>query len=188
MARPNWEVSGQYFETCNCDVLCPCITSNLTAMPTKGACTAALAFEIERGHYDSVPLDGLRFVVLLQTPGAMAQGDWSVGLITDERANADQQPALVAIASGQAGGPMAALGPLIGTFLGVESGPITLDRANGHWSLSVPGKVEQAIDAIPGSEAVRAALHRQHGSPGEYTAGLGSRNEQPCPRLRPGLG
>ena len=45
------------------------------------------------------------------TPGVMLEGNWSVGLIVDERATAEQEQAIAAIASGQAGGPMAALGP-----------------------------------------------------------------------------
>ena len=152
VADPTWQVSGQYFETCSCDFLCPCITSGLTAMPSKGACTAALAFQIEQGRQGAVALDGLRFVVVLRTPGEMSKGNWSVGVITDERATPDQQQALVGIASGQAGGPMAALGPLVGTFLGVEAGAITFSQSGNRWSLSVPGKLDQALEAVPGAK------------------------------------
>ena len=152
MSTPEWQVSGQYFETCSCDFLCPCITSNLTARPTKGSCTAALAFRVERGHFGAVSLDDLSFVVVLRTPGEMVQGNWSVGVITDERGSPEQQQALVAIASGQAGGPMAALGPLVGTFLGAEPGAITFTQADGHWSLSVPGKLDHVARAVPGAK------------------------------------
>src|SRR5256885_1473898 len=31
-----WQIRGEYFETCSCDFLCPCPTSNLTARPTQG--------------------------------------------------------------------------------------------------------------------------------------------------------
>jgi hypothetical protein len=151
VADSGWQVSGQYFETCSCDFLCPCITSGLTDMPSKGSCTAALAFQIERGHHGSTSLDDLRFVVVLRTPEKMAKGNWSVGVITDERADLAQQQALVGIASGQAGGPMAALGPLVGTFLGAESGPIMFTQTGGKWSLSIPGKVEQALQGLPGA-------------------------------------
>ncbi len=150
MSTPEWQVAGQYFETCSCDFLCPCITSNLTARPTQGSCTAALAFHVERGHFGAVSLDDLSFVVVLRTPGEMVQGNWSVGVITDERGSDEQQQALTAIASGQAGGPMAALGPLVGTFLGAESGAIQLSQQDGRWSLAVPGKVEQAAVGVPG--------------------------------------
>jgi hypothetical protein len=61
-------------------------------------------------------LDGLSFAVLLHTPGPMIVGNWKVGLVLDERGSHEQREALTAIAGGQAGGPMAALGPLISRF------------------------------------------------------------------------
>ena len=108
----SWQVSGDYFETCSCDYLCPCITSNLAAQPTKGHCDVAIAFHIERGSYDGLTLDDLNFVVIAHTPDVMGKGDWSVGLITDERATPEQQQALIGIGSGQAGGPMNGLEPV----------------------------------------------------------------------------
>jgi hypothetical protein len=58
-------------------------------MPTKGFCTVAMAFQIERGSYGTVPLDGLGFIVLLWTPEEMGKGNWSVGVIADARASAE---------------------------------------------------------------------------------------------------
>src|SRR5262245_54398888 len=109
MATPVWQVSGQYYENCSCDFVCPCIPGQLAVKPTKGSCTVAMAFQIERGKHGSVSLDGLAFVVLFLTPEEMGKGNWSVGVIVDERATAEQREAITAIASGQAGGPMAAL-------------------------------------------------------------------------------
>jgi hypothetical protein len=79
-----------------------------------------MAFAIERGKYGTVPLDGLGFIILGFTPQEMAKGNWSVGLIADERASAEQRDAITATVSGAAGGPMAALAGLIGKFLGVQ--------------------------------------------------------------------
>src|SRR5919199_3841353 len=117
----NWSVRGEYFETCSCDYVCPCPTSNFTARPTQGSCTFAFLHHIETGTYGQVRLDGLNFAIVGRTPEEMAKGNWSVGLITDERATPEQQQAIMAIASGQAGGPLAAVSGLIGTFLGMES-------------------------------------------------------------------
>ena len=64
-----------------------------------------MAFEVDRGTYGTVSLDGLGFIVLGFTPEEMAKGNWSVGLIADERASAEQREAITAIASGAAGGP-----------------------------------------------------------------------------------
>src|SRR6476661_7951504 len=136
MATPSWQASGQYYETCSCDFVCPCLPGGLAVAPTKGSCTFAMAFEVGRGTYGTVSLDGLGFIVLGFTPGAMGKGDWSVELIADERASTEQREAITAIASGAAGGPMAALSGLIGKFLGVESAPIKFERAGVNWSVS----------------------------------------------------
>ena len=118
MAIPTWQVSGQYYETCSCDFVCPCLPAGLAVSPSKGSCTFAMAFEVSRGTYGTVSLDGLGFIVVGVTPEAMAKGNWSVGLIADERASAEQREAITAIASGAAGGPMAALSGLIGNVSG----------------------------------------------------------------------
>ena len=150
MATPVWKVSGQYYETCSCDFVCPCLPGQLTVRPTKGSCTFAMAFQIDRGTYGSVSLDGLGFIILGFTPEEMGKGNWSVGLITDERAGADQRDAITAIASGAAGGPMSALSGLIGKFLGVESASILFDRKGATWSVKASNLVDMAAAGAMG--------------------------------------
>jgi hypothetical protein len=148
MADTSWQVTGDYFETCSCDFLCPCIYTNLEAQPTKGSCTAVLAFHIDKGRYGNLVLDDLSFVIAARSPGKMIEGNWSVGLILDERANPEQQEALTAIASGQAGGPMANLAPLIGQFLGTESRPIQYQKNGKNRSISIPGILDQGLEGV----------------------------------------
>jgi hypothetical protein len=109
-----------------------------------------MGFRIERGQYEGLTLDGLGFVVVGHTPGNMVDGRWKVGLVVDDRAEPRQQEALAAIVSGQAGGPMAALGPLVGTFLGVERQPIRFQGAGKSWSLSAGNAVDQAVEGTSG--------------------------------------
>ena len=151
MASPTWKISGDYFEACSCDSVCPCPTSGLAARPTQGYCDAGLVFHVERGVYGATKLDGLSFAVLLHTPGAMIAGNWTVGVIVDEKATTEQREALTAIASGQAGGPMAAVGPLVGTFAGVEAKPIAIERSGLRRSASIPGALDIAIEGIAGA-------------------------------------
>jgi len=152
MAAPSWNISGQYFETFSCDFVCPCILGQMAARPSKGSCTFAMTLQIERGSYGHVALDGIAFVVLGYTPEEMAKGNWSIGLLVDERANAEQRDAVTAIASGAAGGPMAPLSGLIGTFLGVEQAPIRIDRnglsfsVNAGTLLDMAGEGQKGID------------------------------------------
>src|SRR5262252_9064673 len=128
MATPSWNISGKYAETCSCDFVCPCIVGQMAVRPTKGSCTFAMAMQVERGAFGGVSLDGLAFIVVGMTPEEMGKGNWSVGLVIDERASAEQRDAITAIASGAAGGPMAPLSGLIGKFLGVEQAPIRFER------------------------------------------------------------
>ena len=150
MATPSWNVSGQYYETCNCAFICPCIPGQLAVRPTNGDCQFAMAFQIERGSYGAVSLDGLGFIVLGMTPEEMGKGNWSVGLVTDARATGEQRDAITAIASGAAGGPMAALSALIGKFLGVESAPIVFGRSGASWSVQASHLVDMAATGAKG--------------------------------------
>ena len=163
MAATSWTVSGQYYETCSCDFVCPCLPGGMAVRPTKGSCTFAMAFAIDRGSYGTVALDGLGFIVLGFTPEEMGKGNWSIGLIADERASTEQRDAITAIASGAAGGPMAALSGLVGKFLGVESAPIRFDRDGVKWSVKAANLVDMAAEGVRGLNPNSAEpLHLDH--------------------------
>jgi len=71
----------------------------------------------------------------------------------DDRATVEQREALVAIGSGQGGGPMAAVGPLVSRFAGVEVKAIRIERDGMRRSVSIPGMLDIAIEGIPGASA-----------------------------------
>ena len=148
MAR--WHIEGQYMETCNCNFICPCIGSNLTARPSEGDCKAAVAMRINKGEKDGVKLDGLSFIVLMHSPKTMAEGNITVGLIVDERASEKQVQAISDIATGAAGGPMAALGPLVGKVAGVEKRPIRFEADGMKFSVKAGELIDQALEGVPG--------------------------------------
>jgi hypothetical protein len=128
-----WHLSGDYFENCNCSVVCPCLVSKappLTSRPTEGVCDVGVIFHIENGRYGDVTLDGLNVALAIHTPGPMGEGNWAVGAYIDERADEKQTEALGAIFTGTAGGPMAAFAPLISKNLGVKKVPIAY-RSDG---------------------------------------------------------
>ena len=144
-----WQISGNYAETCNCDYLCPCPLTGM-ASTTHGFCIFAMGFQVERGEFEGLALDGRSFVVVARTPGSMVKGDWKVGLIVDDQADARQVEALTAIASGQAGGPMANIAPLIGEFLGVEKQAVKIEGSGGNWSVKAGNAVDQALEGTYG--------------------------------------
>ena len=178
-----WHLSGDYFENCNCSVVCPCLVSKaapLTSRPTEGVCNVPLIFHIESGSYGGVALDGLNVALAIHTPGPMADGNWSVAAYIDQRADDKQTEALGAIFTGAAGGPMAAFAPLIGKNLGVKKVPITLPdrrqeafRGNpGHSAHVCRSAADDASERGDVGEHRPSGQPRQdgvrHGSPREY--------------------
>jgi hypothetical protein len=144
-----WRIEGDYAETCNCTLLCPCISSNMEAAPTETDCKAAVAYRINKGHKDGVTLDGLSFIAMLHAPGPMIQGNIKVGLIIDDRASQAQADAIAAIASGAAGGPMALLAPLVSEVLGVERRRIEFSNQGMDWTVTAGELLDQRIAGIP---------------------------------------
>ena len=150
--QTRWQIAGDYFENCNCDVVCPCLFSPnapLTSMPTAGACEVAFGFHVDRGSYGDIPLDGLNVALAVRTPGVMAEGNWSVALYLDERANEQQRQALQAIFTGSVGGPIAALAPLISTVLGVKAVPITFHKEGKRRSVEIKSVMQLSVQALP---------------------------------------
>jgi hypothetical protein len=144
-----WHLSGDYFENCSCSIVCPCLVSAaapLTARPTEGFCNVPLIFHVESGRYGDVALDGLNVLVILRSPGVMAEGDWSVAAYIDQRADDAQTEALAAIFTGAAGGPMAAFTPLISKNLGVRKVPITFSIDGKTRSAEIPDILHMSVD------------------------------------------
>ena len=147
-----WQLTGDYFENCNCNVVCPCLVSPgapLTARPSQGVCDVALAFHIDKGSYGKVSLDGLNVVVVGHTPGAMAEGNWTLAAYIDERADEQQTAALGAIFGGAEGGPMAAFAPLVGKHLGAKKVPIKYTVLGKSRSAEIAGIMHLAVEPLP---------------------------------------
>jgi len=150
MNIPAWHLSGHYYETCSCDFICLCIPTGMSITPTKGTCTLAMAFQIEHGQFGSVLLDDLGFIVVARAPEVMSKGNWELGIVVDERANEEQRDAIGAIARGAAGGPMACLTGLVGTFLGMQPASISFDRQGHKWTVKAAGAVDVAATGVVG--------------------------------------
>lgn len=89
----------------------------------------------------------------------MIAGNWTVGLIVDDKATPEHREALTAIGSGQGGGPMAAVGPLVGTFAGVGAKPIRIERSGMPRSASIAGMLDIAVEGIPGASYLDNVAH-----------------------------
>jgi hypothetical protein len=151
MAHPAWRISGEYFESCNCAVLCPCLLSRAQARPTEGHCDVVVAVRVARGDYGGTDVGGLAVALAVYTPGVMAEGNWSVAVYVDERGSPAQRAGLEAIVSGQAGGPLARLAPLIATRLPTRAVPITVGVDGKRRTLSIPGIADVVVEGIAGA-------------------------------------
>lgn len=150
--QTRWTVSGEYFENCNCDVVCPCEVSAkgfLQARPDQGYCDVWLVYHLTAGRYGETDLSGLNLVLAAHAPGVMAEGNWTVAVYLDARASAAQQEALGGIFGGAVGGPMAALAPLIGQNLGVKVVPITYRSEGKKRSATIDDILDSTIEAVP---------------------------------------
>lgn len=92
-----WEIHGRELANCNCAYGCPC---QFNALPTHGTCEAAVVYEIDKGHYGEVSLDGLRMAGTYKWPGAVHEGKGEMQLIIDERATPEQRDAIEKIMTG----------------------------------------------------------------------------------------
>jgi hypothetical protein len=151
-----WKVTGIYFEACNCEAACPCV---FTSPPTEGSCTVLLAWHIERGNFADVALNDLNVVTAAYSPGHMLQGNWKLALYLDQRAEDTQKDALGKIFSGQAGGHLAALGPLISDVMGVKSVPIEYSANGRERRMRIPGIAVAEIEGLQGQGGAEVSVN-----------------------------
>jgi len=151
-----WRLAGEYFENCSCDILCPCITSSLAGPADTERCMVPLICSVRDGHLDDVRLDGLSFIMVVDSPAIMGEGGWRVALYIDERADERQRQALGSILGGEHGGVPAALAPLIGEMLGVKLVPIRYESNGRRKRVEVPGIMEFEVEGVtaPDSDEV----------------------------------
>jgi hypothetical protein len=144
-----WQIAGTYFETCSCDVVCPC-TASLALGASHDYCRVTLVFNVNEGAVDGTDVGGLTVAAVADTPKVMTDGNWRLGVFIDEAASPEQAEALGGVFSGALGGPMAALGPLIGENLGVERAPIEVREEGLTHSVRIGDAVDFEIeDVVP---------------------------------------
>ena len=144
-----WSIEGNYFENCSCEVPCPC-TVSLDFGADYDRCNALLVFQIESGEIEGVDVGGLTVAAIGDTPQVMSEGNWRLGVLMDEQATDEQAEKLGAVFGGQLGGPMEALGPLIGENLGVEKVAMEIAHENGTHSIRFSGDDGVTVqDVVP---------------------------------------
>ncbi|MEY4174768.1 MAG: hypothetical protein RI900_1933 [Actinomycetota bacterium] len=148
-----WLLEGELILNCNCTVFCPCVISLGKHPPTEGYCQAWAGVRIDRGHSGSVDLSGLNVAMLLDIPGKMERGNWTLALWIDDRASDEQFAALETIFRGGARGTTGLFNLLVGEYLGAERAPVEFVTDGDTRSLSVGRIIQGEVKPIAGARS-----------------------------------
>ena len=135
-----WEIHATVVANCNCAYGCPC---QFDALPTYGTCEAADGFQIEKGFYGGVSLDGVSAGMLAKWPGPIHEGNGERLIIIDDRATAEQRNALEKIISGKDTEELATIFWVVNAMTSIR-----------HETLYLPVTIEADIDARRGRVVV----------------------------------
>jgi hypothetical protein len=141
----DWQVTGSYFEGCNCEAICPCrsVRGAPGGPSTYGECFGALSWHVIDGHADGVDLsDTLVALTLRYFDNEKPSTRWDVVLYVDDRADDAQAAALASIFLGRAGGTVAAqYGPAIGDVRAIRRARITVEHVAERKRIDVAGYI-----------------------------------------------
>jgi hypothetical protein len=173
-----WRLSGSYFESCNCDAICPCrrIDGVTGGRSTHGLCMGALSWLVERGEADGVELEGLAVALASWYDDDEPGSPWRFVLYLDDRADERQHEALEAIFLGRLGGDALRHFPWAwkpSVPLAVRTAAIEADHTSRRQWLRVADRVEVRI-ALAASEGhdVTCVIPGHHQRGEELRAGV----------------
>ena len=151
MKLVNWSMEGDIVVNCNCAYGCPC---QFNSLPTYGDCRAYSFMQIQRGHFGDVPLDGLRWGVMISWPGAIHLGNGTFQAIVDARGDERQRKAMEAVAQGKETEPGTLVWQVFSTTVTkvlptlVKNIELSIDLAGRSMRVNVPGVVEAGATSI----------------------------------------
>jgi hypothetical protein len=163
-----YHVRGSYLESCNCDAICPCRTTDgrRGGRSTYGTCLGTLSWRVDQGSADGVDLGGLGVVLALRYEDDEPGSPWTFVLYVDERGDEGQRYALANIFLGRWEGDVTDHFPWVwkaSNLVAVRPSRIEIDhtpgrgwfRAGGHVTVRVAGQYEGAETVtcvIPGHD------------------------------------
>jgi hypothetical protein len=160
----SWSIRGTYFESCNCDAICPCRRIDGTAggRSTHGICAGVLSWRIDEGDTGGTDLAGLTAALAIRYDDDEPGSPWTWILYIDERATEEQQAALEAIFTGELGGDALTHFPWAwkaSELLAVRRAPIELDHTRRRQWLRIRDHVTVRIrDRFPGGATVTCVI------------------------------
>lgn len=152
MEPTDWEIRGELFLNCSCEVFCPCVVSLGKHPPTEGDCKAWMAIRIDEGHYEGESLSGLNVALMVEIPGRMAEGGWRVAAYVDDRATQKAYNGILKIFSGAAGGTTGLFTLLVSDIVGAERAPVEIGGEGPRRHVRVGRKIEGEIEMVGGAD------------------------------------
>ena len=143
----SWSLKGSYFETCSCDLMCPCNMS-MDHGATYDYCRVTLVFNIKEGEIEGTDVGGLGVAAIADTPKLMTEGNWRLGLLIDDQASDEQAEKLAAVFAGQKGGPMEMAAAMVGEVLGVKRAPFEVVEDGLTHSVKIGDAIDFEIEDI----------------------------------------
>ena len=168
----SWQISGTYFESCNCDPICPCrrIDGAGGGRSTHGVCIGVLSWVIDSGHAGDVDLAGIPVALALSYDDDVPGSPWTWVLYVDARADAAQHAALAEIFSGDRAGDALKHFPWAwkpSTPLGVRSAEIEVDHTRRRQRLRIRDHVSVRIRGAFGTDSTVSCVIPGHARAGE---------------------
>ena len=160
----SWRIRGSYFESCNCDPICPCrrIDGVPGARSTHGICLGLLSWVIEDGAADGTDLSGLPVALALRYSDDEPGSPWTWVLYLDAEAADEQRAALEEIFTGRLGGDAQSHFPWVwkpSELVAVRPVEIDVDHTRRRQRLRVRDHVSVRIrDRYSGEETVTCVV------------------------------
>jgi hypothetical protein len=166
-----WRIRGTYFESCNCDAICPCrrIDGTPGGRSTHGICMGLLSWIIADGDADGVDLSGLPVAMAVRYSDDEPGSPWTWILYLDQRATDEQRTALEGIFAGRLGGDAQAHFPWAwkaSELFAVRPVEIEVDHTRRRQWLRIRDSVSVRIrDRYSGDETVTCVIpgHEREG-------------------------
>jgi hypothetical protein len=129
--------------------MCPCNLS-FDHGATYDYCRVVLVFNIKEGDVEGTDIAGCKVAAIADTPKVMTEGNWKLGVFIDDQASDEQADKLLKVFTGQLGGPMAGLAPLVGEVLGVERVPFDIQDDGLRHSVKIGDVIDFEVqDIVP---------------------------------------
>lgn len=144
-----WKLEGTYFETCSCNVVCPCTVASFDIGADYDRCAFALVFSVAKGEIEGTDVSGTRVVAIGDTPKVMTDGNWRLGVFIDAKSD-EQVEKLGGVFGGAMGGPMGGIAPLVGDMRGIERATIDVREDGLQHSVKIGDAVDFSVqDVVP---------------------------------------